>query len=90
MDHDDIIHYDSDGHAHSNDHGNIYTDCGYRHRVLLLVRHDNKSHNRLQHTDYQHNKDNESPNYFDKNLDRVSDYSNDTSHLLRNTIDYAN
>jgi hypothetical protein len=88
MDHDPD--YNSNDDDHPIDHGNIYADRGYRHRVFLPLRDGNKPHNDLHDTDCQHNKDNESLDHFEKNFDCVCDYSNDTSDLLRNTIDYAN
>jgi hypothetical protein len=88
MDHD--ANNSSDDHTYSMDHGDICANCGDRHRVFLLIRHHNKRHDRLQNTDLQHNKDNESPDYSDKNFDCVRYNSNDTSDLQRNTIYYAN
>ena len=88
MDHD--ANNSSDDHPHSIDHGDIYANCRDRHRVFLLIRNNNKRHDRLQNTDLQHNKDNKSPDYSDKNFDCVCYDSNDTRDLQRNAIDYAN
>jgi hypothetical protein len=89
MGHDDVICYDSGGHGYSIDHSNIYADCGHRHRVFLLVLHRDKSHDRLQDANIQHNKDNEPPDHLDKDFDCICDHSDDTSDLYRNTIHYA-
>jgi hypothetical protein len=74
MDHD--ANNGSDDHTYPMDHGDICANCGHCHRVFLLIRHHNKCHDSLQNTDLQYNKNNESPDYSDKNFHSICYNSN--------------